>query len=72
MNVSFKKHPADRFYHFEIKSGLCKIKSNVFMSVKIKPLAIFFPKCEEAFAHTSTEIMVLQWTGKAKEGKMGK
>lgn len=42
MNVSFKKHTADRFCHFETNLGLCKIKSNVLMSVKIKPLAIFF------------------------------
>lgn len=42
MNVSFKKHTADRFCHFETNLDLCKIKSSVLVSVKIKPLAIFF------------------------------
>lgn len=71
MNVSFKKHTADRFCHFETKLGLCKIKSNELLSVKIKPLAIFFQSVRKLLLAHPCRSWCFSELGSQKEGKWG-
>lgn len=71
MNVSFKKHTADRFCHFETNLGLCKIKSNVLVSLKIKPLAIFFQNVRKLLLTHPCKSWSFTELGSQMKGKRG-
>lgn len=71
MNVSFKKHTAARFCHFETNLGLCKIKSNELMSVKIKPLAVFFQNVRKLLLTRPCRSWCFGELGNQKKGKRG-